>query len=221
MRKILFIILLFAAGPLCAQSVKLSISAGLNEATANVGNTQSSINYLAGINAGIFAGIDFGNITVRPGLSYSQKGYTSKTSIIVPSPNGAIGTFNASGKIRLNYLELPLDVLYNIHTKPGNVFLGGGGYYGYALSGHAKGNTAADYGNGVINNNQDADIAFGKDSYYKRSDFGLNAVAGIQLKNRLSFSINYDFGLTSVINSTLATTDKNRVLGLAIGFELQ
>jgi len=56
MRKtFLTIILLASLAPVFAQSVKFGISAGVNESKATVGETQSSINWLAGLNAGVFA----------------------------------------------------------------------------------------------------------------------------------------------------------------------
>lgn len=222
MRKTFLIIILLAAlTPAFAQSVKLGISAGVNESKATVGETQSSINWLGGLNAGVFAEVEFGNLSLRPGVFFSQKGYKSTTVLIVNTPGGAPGSFNASGRIRLNYLEIPVNVLYNISISPGKIFLGGGPYYGYALSGHSKGSTVADYGNGPTYNNTEYDVEFGKDGSFKRSDFGLNAIAGIKLKNNLLFSVNYGFGLTNLIQSDPNEKVKNRVAALSVGYEFR
>src|ERR1700749_3686779 len=127
MKKILLIITLLVPTALFAQSVKFGVSAGLNEATASVGETQTSIKWLAGFNAGAFAEVDFGKLSLRPGVFYSQKGYNSKTALSVNNQDGEEqGTFNATGKVRLNYLEIPVNILYNIPVKAGKVFLGGG-----------------------------------------------------------------------------------------------
>jgi hypothetical protein len=51
-----------------------------------------------------------------------------------------------------------------------------------------------------------------------RSDFGVNALAGIQLKNGLLFNVNYEYGLTNIYKSPNANTIKKRVLGFSVGY---
>ncbi|SHN37400.1 porin family protein [Mucilaginibacter sp. OK098] len=222
MKKIFLMLFVLALSlPIFAQSVKFGAKAGLNESTADVGKTSSDISNLSGLNAGAFAEFEFGKISLQPGLYFTQKGFNSKTSIIVPTPQGGpSGSFNASGRVRLNYLQLPVNILYNIAIKPGKIFFGGGPYYGYALSGNVKGNTISIYpGQGNFTDSQNNNIVFGGDNGYKRSDFGVNALAGIQLKNGLLFSINYEYGLTNIYKSANANTIKNRVLGFSTGFQ--
>jgi len=212
--------ILAVSSKLFAQSVKFGVKAGLNESTADVGETTTKISNLSGLNAGAFAEFEFGKISLQPGLYFTQKGYNSKTSIIVPYPQGPTnGSFNATGRIRLNYLQLPVNVLYNITVKPGKIFLGGGPYYGYALSGNNKGTVTTVTPDGTFNNSQNANIAFGGESGESRSDFGLNAVAGFKFKNGLLFSVNYEYGLTNVYKSQYSPTDKNRVLSLSAGYQ--
>jgi hypothetical protein len=222
MRKIILMLFVSALSlPVLAQSVKFGVKAGLNESTADVGKTSSDISNLSGLNAGAFADFEVGKLSLQPGLYFTQKGFNSKTSIIVPVPlGGTPGSFNATGRARLNYLQLPVNVLYNIAVKPGKIFLGGGPYYGYALSGNVKGSTISVYpGQGNFTDNQNNNIVFGGDNGYKRSDFGANALAGIQLKNGLLFSVNYEYGLTNVYKSPNANTIKNRVLGFSVGYQ--
>jgi hypothetical protein len=222
MRKIFLMLFVLALSlPVFAQSVKFGVKAGLNESTADVGKTSSDISNLSGLNAGAFAEFEFGKLSLQPGLYFTQKGYNSKTSIIVPVPQGGTnGSFNANGRVRLNYLQLQVNVLYNIAIKPGKIFFGGGPYYGYALSGNLKGNTTGIYpGQGNFSDSQNNNIVFGGDNEYKRSDFGVNALAGIKLKNGLLFSVNYEYGLINIYKSQPVTTDKNRVLGFSVGYQ--
>lgn len=223
MRKTFLIIILLASlAPVFAQSVKFGISAGLNESKAAFNQTGSSIKWLAGLNAGAFAEVEFGSLSLRPGVLYSQKGYKTTTNIVANSPTGGTGgTVSGSGRSRLNYLEIPVNILYNISVKPGKIFLGGGPYFGYALSGHTKSSTVADYGNGPAYDNYDFDIVFGKDGYLRRSDFGLNAIAGLKIKNGLLFSVNYGYGLTNVAKPETGNKDKNRVATFAVGYEFK
>jgi hypothetical protein len=147
MRKIILMLFVSALSlPAFAQSVKFGVKTGLNESTPDVDKTSSDFSNLSGLNAGAFAEFEFGKLSLQPGLYFTQKGFNSKTSIIVPVPQGGpSGSFNATGRVRLNYLQLPVNVLYNIAVKPGKIFLGGGPYYGYALSGNVKGSTISVY----------------------------------------------------------------------------
>jgi len=223
MKKILSMLFVLAlSAPVFAQSVKFGIKAGLNESTAELGQTSSKISNLSGLNAGAFAEFEFGKVSLQPGLNFTQKGFNSKTSIIVPYPQGPTnGSFNATGRIRLSYLQLPVNVLYNIAVNPGKIFLGGGPYYGYALSGNNKNNVTSVSPDGTSTSSQNAKIVFGGESGESRSDFGLNALAGFKFKKGLLFSVNYEYGLTNVYKSQPATTDKNRVLGLSVGYQFQ
>lgn len=205
--------------PVLAQSVKFGVKAGLNESTADFGKTSTDISNLSGLNAGAFAEFEFGKISLQPALCYTQKGYNSGTHAIINDPNGT-GSFDANSRLRLNYLQLPVNVLYNIAVKPGKIFLGVGPYYGYALSGNLKGIIINTYPNRpAVSNTQNANITFDGDNNYKRSDFGLNALAGIKLKNGLLFSINYEYGLTDIYKSQSTNTVKNRVFGFSAGYE--
>jgi hypothetical protein len=216
MKKIFLMLFVLALSlPVFAQSVKFGVKAGLNESTADVGKTSSNISNLSGLNAGAFAEFEFGKIFLQPGLYFTQKGYNSNTHITIDDPNGGTGSFDASGRLRLNYLQLPVNVLYNIAVKPGKIFFGAGPYYGYALSGNVRSTTI----NGSPNQVSEGNITFGGDGNYKRSDFGVNALAGIKLKNGLLFSVNYEYGLTNIYKSQFVTTDKNRVLGFSAGYQ--
>ena len=203
-----------------AQSAQFGLKAGLNESTADVGKTTSKISNLSGLNAGAFAEFQFKKISLQPGLYFTQKGYNSKTSIIVPYPQGPTDvSFNATGRVRLNYLQLPVNVLYNAAVKGGKIFFGAGPYYGYAISGNGKGTATSVTPNGTYVNSQNANIVFGGESGYKRSDFGLDALAGFKFKNGLLINVNYEYGLTNIYKSQYSITDKNRVMGISAGYQ--
>jgi hypothetical protein len=221
MRKILSMLFVLAlSAPVFAQSVKFGVKAGLNESTAHFDETTTKISNLSGLNAGAFVEFEFGKLSLQPGLYFTQKGYNSKTSIVVVYPQGPTnGSFNANGRVKLNYLQLPVNILYNIALKPGKIFLGGGPYYGYALSGNNKNNVTTVSPTNTYNDSQNANIVFGGETGESRSDFGLNALAGFKFKNGLLFSANYEYGLTNIYKSHPATTDKNRVLGLSAGYQ--
>jgi len=214
MKKIFLLFLLFAAThSLFAQSVKFGLSAGLNESTnSTYQGSPTVISGYKGFNAGVFAEFDQKKFSFEPGLFFSVKGYNAKTYIQY-TDNASV---NAQGKVVLNYLELPLNVLYNIRVPIGKLFIGGGPYFAYAISGHS---------NSTVNQNgttftQSSNSLFNSGSPFKRTDFGLNAVAGLSLKNGILFNLKYGYGLTSIFHSTQTSTDggHNSVFSVSAGY---
>jgi len=213
MKKIFLLIMLSAATQqLFAQSLIFGIKAGLNESRADFGQSTSTTSDLAGFNAGVFADIRLNKFSVEPGLFYTTKGYHSHTSIDenLPEPYN----FNAEGHVRLNYLEVPVNVLYHIKTGPLKIFLGAGPYAGIGLSGTSQGNSGA---NGTTTIGPTQKLEFGKNGEFNKTDLGLNALTGISLNNGLLFSVNYEFGIKNIDRGGYPV--KNRVLNLSIGYQ--
>ena len=220
MKKIFLLILLTAAiQSLFAQAVSFGVKAGLNESTATFTGTTSTFSNLPGFNAGVFADIKVNRLSVEPGIFYTTSGYNSKS--VFTTDNPAPYSFSATGKVAYNYLEVPVNVLYNIPAGPLKIFVGAGPYWGLALSGTRQGTANA---NGIITNIR-GNITFGSsDGDFSKTDLGVNAIGGIALKNGLLFSANYGFGLTNISNSTNSINStqskgENKVLSLSLGYE--
>jgi len=219
MKKIILLIFLSVAiKPLFAQTVKFGIKAGLNESTIDIGSSQDNANKTtsrAGFNAGAFAEFQFNSLSIEPGLFYTIKGANYISSFTRNNPQNSVQqAVTMKAKTTYNYLELPLNVLYNIKVAPGKIFVGGGPYWAMALSGNENSTTTVD---GSSTTAPETKLSFGGDSGLKRADFGLNALAGITLKNGLLFSADYGYGLTDVLkfdNSQI----KHRVLSFSVGY---
>jgi glycine cleavage system aminomethyltransferase T len=140
------------------------------------------------------------NIIFRPGLNFTQKGgkITSGSSQEV--------------KIIFNYLEVPLDFIYK---ATGGLFIGAGPSLAYALSGKAK------Y-SGFTPAISDDKVKIGNDANndeLKAFEFGGNILAGYAMSSGLSFSINYNLGLSNLNPTTDKDEDfKNRYLGIRLGY---
>ncbi len=92
----------------------------------------------------------------------------------------------------------------------GNIYFGAGPYVGIGLSGKVK----------VTGTTESQDIKFGSDGDFKRTDFGLNGIAGLEFKGGFLVGLNYDLGLTDIGNDgTSESATKNRVFGLSVGFK--
>ena len=219
MKKIFFLLLCTTSvHSLLAQSLNFGIKGGLNESTATLTGSATRFSNLAGFNAGVFADVNIKQLTIEPGIFYTNKGYNSYTYVTSNSGAGNY-IFKAKGKIALNYLEVPVNILYNIRFKPGKIFIGGGPYYGLALSG--KSNVTTTSGNeneipAVSNSGGNITIGNTANDALKRSDFGLNALAGVKLNDGLLISAGYGFGFTNIFNKD--GHDKNRVLNVSAGY---
>jgi len=214
MKKIILSLFFIAAmSPAFAQTVKYGISGGLNESILSLQNPAGNNSRLTGFHAGVFSDIDFGKLSIEPGLFYTTKG--EKNTAVLISPGGS---FTAKGKTTYNYLEMPVNVLYNIPIGGGKFFIGGGPYIAYGLSGKSTGTTIIASQNGAITNINDYPLTFGsQQGDLKRFDFGLGALGGFELNNGLSISVGYEHGLTNIDNSS-GDHIKNNVITVSLGY---
>jgi Outer membrane protein beta-barrel domain len=150
------------------------------------------------------------SVIVRPELNYIQKG----GKLAIPGTSENI--------VRLNYLELPINLVYTSGLKSGSVFFGGGPSFAFGISGKE---IAKDLQTG---NEVSAQVAFdgvksanatdGK-SHYKPVDVGFNIFGGYKLNNGIFFSLGYSFGISN-ITSEDNLTGRNRFFYLKIGYFL-
>jgi hypothetical protein len=137
------------------------------------------------------AGATGDRISLRYGLEYIGKG----------------AKFPGTGSdlsINLNYLAVPLDVIYHHPAGPGQIEAGLGPYFAYGLSGSSGGISS-----------------FGQDNGgFKRFDAGLNLQAGYQLDNGLSFRLGYDLGLSNVEYANEDVKGHTRAFSINIGYQI-
>jgi len=147
-------------------------------------------------------------ISIQPGLTFINKG-TKLASGDIDFEDTDIAT-TEEATLNFKYLELPVNLLANFKVgSAGKVFLGAGPYFAYALSANAK------YGS------IKEDIKFGEaESEFKRTDFGLNFLAGYQLNNGFNIHAGYGLGLSSIADTELSDeiTFKNKVFSVGVGF---
>lgn len=163
-----------------------------------------------GINAEIPIGVDF---YFQPGLLYTVKGAKSEDVILGQTING---------KVKISYIELPLNFLYKPMLGKGYLLLGFGPYVALGVSGQAKykgsGSTLKSdikFKNKVMNSDPD-DVV-----YIRPLEAGGNLLAGYEFANRVSFQLNTQLGLTK-INPEYegAPDDKTSAKNTGFGFSL-
>lgn len=151
----------------------------------------------------------------QPGLQFITKGTKGTVMYSNNSETHAI-----TREIKMNYIEMPLNLVFKPLLGTGHLILGFGPYVGYSMGGKAKftGTSAP----------SDADIQFAKTAptsdannliYFKRLDVGADFFVGYEMQNGLNLLLNSQLGLVN-INSTTPSklAEKNTGFGLALGY---
>ncbi len=158
-------------------------------------------------------------ISLRSGVNFLQHGVKITNSAEGDAGNG-FTIVKFEGTTVLNYLQVPVNILYTIPVNNFQFFAGGGPYYSFGISGKAKSTITTTF-NGtteIVKTDQDA---FKKQADngagFKRTDYGVGAVAGIKLPNGLYGNIGYQLSFAN-INDAEDGKYKNRGLQLTIGY---
>ena len=189
---------------ICVLSIRVNAQTTTTTTTTTVGTN-------GGTTFGIKAGVNFYNINGKEeGTTLSNKlkpGFTVGVNAEIPIAPGfyfqpglsfitkgtKVTQSGYDAKYTLNYLELPLNLIYKAGLTQGNVLLGFGPYLGYGIGGKIK------------TQGTSTDIKFkstpGTDVntvYYKPFDAGLNLLAGYEFTNRLSVQLDAQLGVVNI-----------------------
>ncbi len=197
-----------------AQSFGIHAGANLGSATTKDPSglsfsPKSKLGFLVGVVAEIPLAT---SVNFRPELNFIQKGY--KVSF---SADFGGGVTSIEGEETLNYMEIPLNVVYNFPAGAHQVFLGAGPSIGYGLSGKNKATVMEP---GQPTTTEKNDVKFGGDEVnddYKALDFGANILGGFKMNNGLFFKAGYTFGLSNISNDS-ETSYKNKGFAFSVGY---
>src|SRR5689334_10128127 len=125
---VLSVVAVVAMSAVSNAQVRIGVMGGLNEEDQKINVTEGSIygngkfkSYHAGAISEMKIG---GNFYLQPQVLFSRK--------------GAAYTNVASGKetkVRINYVQLPVNVVYKFNLPFGKLFAGAGGAFSYAIGG--------------------------------------------------------------------------------------
>ena len=166
------------------------------------------LGYHAGINLQIPVAPEF---YFQPGIMYAIKGAKNTSGSITSTT-------------KLNYIEVPLNLVYKASLGQGFFMLGFGPYAGYGISGKVK----VEGGSGSI----EGDVKFQNvvqltDSYttpyYKKFDAGANIFAGFETAGGLFLQLETQFGMLNINPEdkrilTDKSSKKNTGFGLSLGY---
>ncbi len=187
------------------QKSSFGITAGATFATYKAKSDYASITSKTktGFTVGISPSFAMGqHFSFWPALNYVQKGGTFKDDY-------------SNDKTTLNYLELPLNFVYNTTSSKGKFFVGAGPSFSMGLSGKDK--WESDGGGSGSD-----DIKFGSsdDDDLKPFEMGINFLAGYEFKGGFLVTANYNAGVSNIANGMEGSdgTMHNRYFGVRIGY---
>jgi hypothetical protein len=210
-------LLLMAATASAQTTFRLGVRGGANRALTTVAAASNSpstlpLSYSADKSAiyawqaGLVAEWAWGKFALQPGLQFSQKGEKLNTSVTV---DGIVRTGSQTTSVnRYNWLELPLNLVYTLHSDHG-LQLFAGPYVALALGGRQHGTTHPYYGPAVDGIPLDFDnpISYGTDTNNHRFDAGVNFGIGYR-QGPVQVQLGYGLGLVN-----LHQTSTNIMLG--------
>jgi len=216
-------------GVLCAtqsqaQWVRIGPEVGVNFQKFNVEDEIYDDDYdmRAGLKVGGIVDIGVDRMfSVQPGLFYSQKGTKQKYVESV-----AAGFRNhVKNDIKINYLEIPLNLQLKFGTPHGPMFfIGAGPYLGFAIGGEVEQEITTRYPDGSLydRDRDDYDLEFGDDAdddNYKGSDAGINLNLGFMTRSGFFLRGNMGIGLKDIVPDGVDSySAKNFGLGISAGF---
>ncbi|MFT3908565.1 MAG: porin family protein [Ferruginibacter sp.] len=169
-----------------------------------------------GFMIGVVGQVEFGKLAFRPELNFVQKG----------SKNGGSSLYYTSvNKLTLNYIEVPLNVTYNLEVgKVGKVFFGLGPAIGIGLGGKNKYSESDGYdyysakADVKFDGKKDSELSSDDvDTHLKRVDVGANIIGGLQLPMGLFAKVGFQLGLID-LNPNDNSKYKNRGVSLCVGY---
>ena len=210
MKKVILSLAIVAISTMSfAQTIGVQVGGNLASTsykTDNSGGATLSTKSKLGFIIGVVGEVPIASsLSFRPELNFIQKGLKLTQ-----------GTSEATST--LNYLELPLNIVYNTEAGSGKFFFGAGPSIGFGLSGTDKSTEGSNVtSTGVkFDGKTDAEANDNKD-HLKAIDFGFNLLAGYKFENGLFANIGYAFGLNN-ISPENGVSQKNSGLCLKVGY---
>lgn len=202
-----------------SQTISYGIDAGLNitkipfEENAALASLSAfsipvSNGYVSGFHVGVLMDIKFKSFSIQPGALFTTKGGYLSTEEKSPETTSS---FILKSKMILNYIEVPVNVLYRIPVGKGNIFFGGGPYIGFGLSGRGE----IEPNPAVQISGEPLKYDFGGNNL-KSPDLGINALIGYQLNSGPTISAGYGHGFVNTL--AIGTNGKNQGFSFSLAY---
>lgn len=182
-----------------------------------------------GVVAGFIADVPMGPLSFRPEINFIQKGFKNENT----DTDLGITTVSVD-KSRFNYVEVPLNFVFNVPVGASKVYFGLGPNFGLGLGGNREIKSTATSGLGTIQSTTKYDVRFdGKENdlnsfndrkyHLKRLDFGGNVLAGFQSSMGLFVNLGFTLGLSDISpnssdSDNFEFSQKNHGVHLKLGY---
>jgi hypothetical protein len=152
------------------------------------------------------------NFSFQPGIFYSARGGKQTSSI----PFNGI-TISFEGNFKINYIEVPLFLMFKADAGPGKLMVGAGPGINMGLNAKLV-TTVSALG---YSEDSTSTLDFGSDtSEIKRFDFSANFCAGYEFNNGFFVRAGYNLGLVNLSNNE-GEVLKNRAFVFTLGYFLK
>lgn len=225
MKKILLLLLTITASPITYAQVSLGIRGGFNLSAmkfeSGAGQKSGGLsggNQLKNLQADILLNVPlYGGLHLQPAFRYVTKGTLFDP---VNAQQNSVSSGEVGNRIRIRYIEMPLNLVYKFNLSGCKLVVGGGPYAAYGLTGSYHTDVLF---NGKIISHNNHSLAFDNTDnvviqgmYLNRWDAGLNTTVGVELNNLVMIGLNYSMGMVDLDNSP-AYKVKNSSAGITIG----
>ena len=169
----------------------------------------------AGAHFGFIADLQLGTKSkfyAQPGVLFYNKG--RKFSAVYDT--ALYDYFSIDKKQFINYIDIPLNLVYKIPINDKTkFFFGGGPYLSFFYNGSEKTETYLKTGKYETEENKDLPVGDGPGKY-QTFDFGVNGTAGVEFTG-FFIAANYSQGLTNMYTASYDGSFKNQVIGATVG----
>jgi len=204
--------------------VAIGVKVGANLADANIKGISSSIigepNILPGFTAGVMAEIPMLNgFAFRPELNFIQKGFSVKRELNVDI-FGFDLPLGGKANTRVNAIEMPLLIQYNIGNEKAGLYAIIGPNVSYGLNAHVRpiASFIIDYNLPRIDIDLDRDL-------YRRWEISGTAGVGGSFKagdGKIFGDVRYTMGFSNLLDNPIVDVRiKNQAVNLSMGYAYQ
>ncbi len=201
----------FSIGPRLGGNLNMATYTGIDQISANSPDYSYSRSSSVGYQVGVMASLNSGHLAFQPSLILSSKGLKQKASStddLMGTPLVATAVFTT----RVNYLELPLNVVYSVGDDGQGLQLFAGPYLAFGVGGQADYSVNASIGGqSILSENGGKGYEFGDvfvesdpngtsmaavtfDARTRRFDAGLNVGVGYRV-GPVQAQLGYGLGL--------------------------
>lgn len=224
-KQFVLILILICAWNVNKAQIKVGIQAGVNFSNVTVkdaNGNKSETGSVPGIRIGLLTELPIASdFFIQPGIFYAKKGFKQET--------GGYYGLAQNFEVKTSYVELPVNLLYKPSLGTGKLLLGAGPYISYGAKGTWKsdnviliGDIMTDAKGEITFENDYMDGEFGRYTYGKPWDYGLNFLAGYEFPIGFSIQINAQTGVANLQPESGGEKPdgslRNRSFGLSAGY---